>query len=58
MCEFGRVWEIRRSIMNVGKSRVMRYSRHVNVCRMHVRLNGETIGSGLFLISGIASGGG
>ena len=29
--------------MNVGKSKVIRCWRHVNVSRMHVRLNGKPI---------------
>ena len=39
--EFGRGCETIKLRVNVGKSRVMRYSRYVNVGRMHVRQNGE-----------------
>ena len=42
--------------MNVGKSNGMTYSRYVNVVRMDVEVNGETVrGSGLFLLPGVAS---
>ena len=41
--EFGRVCERRKLRVNVGKSKVMRCSRYVNVGRMHVRLNGEPL---------------
>ena len=37
--EFGRVYERRKLRVNVGKSKVMRYSRYGNEGRMHVRLN-------------------
>ena len=43
MTEFGRVCERRKLRVNVGKSKVMRYSRHVNVGRMSVRLNGDEL---------------
>ena len=39
--EFGRVCERRKLRVNVGKSKVMRCSRHGNGDRMHVLLNGE-----------------
>ena len=39
--KFDRVCERRKVQVNVGKSKVMRCSSHVNVCRMDVRLNGE-----------------
>ena len=38
--EFGRVCERRMLRVNVGKSKFMRCSRHVNGGRMNVRLNG------------------
>ena len=41
--EFGRVCERRKLRVNVGKSKVMRCSRHVNVGRMNVRLNGDQL---------------
>ena len=41
--EFGRVCERRKLRVNVGKSKVMRYSRHGNGDRMHVILNGEPL---------------
>ena len=39
--EFGAVCEL---IVNVGKTKVMRCSRYVNVVQMDVRLNGEPLG--------------
>ena len=39
--EFGRVRERRELRVNVGKSKVMRFSRYGNGDRMHVILNGE-----------------
>ena len=41
--EFDRVCERRKLRVNVGKSKVMRCSRHVNVGRMNVRLNGDQL---------------
>ena len=41
MTEFGRVCERRKLRVNVGKSKVMRCSRYVNVGQMYVRLNGD-----------------
>ena len=41
--EFGRVCERRKLRVNVCKSKVTRYSRYVNVGRMHVILNGEPL---------------
>ena len=41
--EFGRVCERRKLRVNVGKSKVMRYSRYGNGGRMHVILNGEPL---------------
>ena len=41
--EFGRVWERRKSRVNVGKSKVMRCSRYGNGDRMHVIVNGEPL---------------
>ena len=38
--EFGRVSEIRKLRVNVGKIQVMKCSKYRNVGRMHVRLNG------------------
>ena len=40
---FGRVCERRKLTANVGKSKVMRYSRYGNGGRMHVILNGEPL---------------
>ena len=40
---FGRICERRKFTVNVGKSKVMRYPRYVNVSQMHVRLNGEPL---------------
>ena len=40
---FGRVCEIRKLIVNVGKSKVMRCSRYGNVGQMNVKLNGEPL---------------
>ena len=40
MSEFGRVCEIKLRV-NVGKSKVMRCSRHSNGSVMHVILNGD-----------------
>ena len=57
MTEFGRVCERRKLRVNVGKSKVMRCSRQVNVGRMNVRLNGDQFrGSGVFQVPGFASG--
>ena len=42
MSEFGRVCEIKLRV-NVGKSKVMRCSRHSNGSVMHVILNGEPL---------------
>ena len=39
--EFGRVCERRKLRVNVGKSKVVRYSRYGNGGRMHVILNSE-----------------
>ena len=39
--EFGRVCERKKLRVNVGKSKVMRFSRYGNGHRMHVILNGE-----------------
>ena len=39
--ESGRVCEERKLRVNVGKNKVMRCSKYVNVGRMHARLNGE-----------------
>ena len=41
--EFGRIFERRKSRVNVGKSKVMRCSRYGNRDRMHVILNGEPL---------------
>ena len=41
--EFVKVCERRSLRVNVGKSKVMRCSRYVNMGRMHVRLNGEQL---------------
>ena len=41
--EFGRVCEIRKLRVNVGKSKVMRCSRYGNGDRMNVILNGEPL---------------
>ena len=41
--EFGRVCEKRTLRVNVGKSKVMRYSRYGNGDRMHVILKGEPL---------------
>ena len=41
VCEFGRVCERRKLRVNVVKTKVMRCSRHGNVGRMHMILNGE-----------------
>ena len=41
--EFGRVCEIKKLRMNVGKSKVMRCSRHVNGGRKYVRLNDDQL---------------
>ena len=41
--EFGRVCEIRKLRVNVGKRKVMRCSRYGNGDRMHVILNGEPL---------------
>ena len=38
-----RVCEIRKLIVNIGKSKVMRCSRYGNRGRMHVRINGEPV---------------
>ena len=43
MSEFGRVCERRKLRVNVGKSKVMRYSRYGNGDRMDVILNGEPV---------------
>ena len=48
VCEFGRACERRKLRVNVGKSKVMRCSRYGKRDRMHVILNGEPRGSGLF----------
>ena len=41
--EFGRVSERKKSRVNVGKCKVMKFSRYGNGGRMHVRLNGESL---------------
>ena len=41
--KLGTVCERRKLKVNVGKSKVMRYSRYGNWGRMHVTLNGEPI---------------
>ena len=41
--KFGRVCEIRKLRVNVGKSKVMRCSRYVSGDRMHVILNCEPL---------------
>ena len=41
--EFGRVCERRKLRVNVGKSKVMRWSRYGNGDRMHAILNGEPL---------------
>ena len=41
--EFGRVCERRKLRVNVGKSKVMRCSRHGSEDRMNVILNGEPL---------------
>ena len=57
MSEFGRVCERRKLRVNVGESKVMRCSRHGNVGRMYVRLNGETLEEvDCVMYHGIASG--
>ena len=42
--KFGRVCEIRKLRVNVGKSKVIRSSRYGNGGRMHVILNGKPLG--------------
>ena len=39
--DFGRVYKRRKLTVNAGRSKVMRCSRHGNVGRMHVILNGK-----------------
>ena len=59
--EFGRVCEIRKLRVNVGKSKVMRCSRYDNGDRMHVILNGESleeVGCFKYLGSQVAADGG
>jgi hypothetical protein len=41
--EFGRVCKRRKLCFNVGKSKVMRCARNVNVGSMDVRFNGERL---------------
>ena len=41
--EFGRVCERRKLRVNVGKSKVMRYTRNEDGARLNVMLNGETL---------------
>ena len=41
--EFGRVCERRKLRVNVGKSKVMRWSRYGNGCRIDVIMNGERL---------------
>ena len=41
--EFGKACERRKLRVNVGKSKVMRFSRYFNGSRMHVILNGEPL---------------
>ena len=41
--EFGRVCERRKSRVNVGKSKIMRCSRCVNMGQMHIRLIGDPL---------------
>ena len=41
--EFDRVCERRKLRVNIGKSKVMRWSRYGNGGRMHVILNGEPL---------------
>ena len=43
MSEFGRVCERRKLRVNVGKSKVMRWSRYGNGDRLHMILNGEPL---------------
>ena len=43
MSEFGRICKRRKLRVNVGKSKVMRFSRFGNGDRMHVILNGEPL---------------
>ena len=44
MNEFGRICERRKLRMNVGKSKVMRWSRYGNWGRMHVIIKGNPWG--------------
>ena len=41
MSDFGRICERRNLRLNIGKSKVMKSYRYVNVRRMDKRLNGE-----------------
>ena len=41
--ECGKVCERRMFRVNIGKCKVMRWSRYGNVARLHVRLNGEPL---------------
>ena len=41
--EFGRVSKRRKLIVNLGKCKIMRWSRYGNGGRMHARLNGEPL---------------
>ena len=41
--EYGTACEIRKLRVNVGKSKVMRFSKNVNGGRMYVRRNDETL---------------
>ena len=55
--EFVEVCERRKSRVNVGKSKVMRCSRYVNMGRMDARLNDEPLGEDdSFYVPWLASG--
>ena len=59
--EFGRVFERRKLIVNVGKSKFMKCSRYGNGDRMHVILNGkplEEVDCFKYLCSQVAADGG
>ena len=43
LSEFGRVCEISKLRVNIGKNKVMRCSMYENRGRMHVRLNGDPL---------------
>ena len=43
MTEFGRIWKRRKLLVNVGKSKEMRYTRNGNGNRLNVVLDGEVL---------------